>query len=371
VTTTAIHPADVAGPDDQTAALADRVVASAIALFDLASIHLGDRLGLYRALAEHGPATSSELASLTGTDERYVREWLEQQAVTGIVSVEDAGSADATTRRFSLPRGHSAALVDPDSPSYVAPMARQAIGMLTPLADVLTAFRDGRGVPFPAFGTDTREGIAALNRAMFINDLGTSWLPSIADVHERLGEPGARVADLGCGTGWSSIAIARAYPAVHVDGIDLDGASIDRARANATAEGLGDRLTFQVGDAGDDLPGTYDLVTIFEALHDMAHPAVALSVARRHLADGGTVLVADEAVADTFEAPGSDLDRLMYGFSVVHCLPASRADDAGSDAIGTVMRRSALEALAREAGFRTATVLPIENDFWRFYRLDP
>ena len=353
-------------------ALVDRVVASTIGLFELAGLYLGDRLGLYRALHDDGDATSAQLAQRTGTDERYVREWLEHQAVSGLISVADERAA-ATERRYSLPDGHAAALTDRDDAAYIAPLARQALGMLTPLTELREAFRTGAGIPYPHFGADTREGIADLNRAMFINELGSAWFPSIADVHSRLGSPpGACVADLGCGSGWSSIAIARAYPRVLVDGIDSDPASIEMARANAHAEGLDDRVRFFINDASHDaLDGVYDVVTIFEALHDMARPIEALANARRLLAQGGTAIVADERVAESFAAPGDDLDRLMYGYSVVHCLAVGRADHAAPAATGTVMRPATLRHYAGAAGFSRAETLPIENDFWRFYRLDP
>ena len=358
--------------DTTSDALVDRVVASTIGLFELAGLYLGDRLGLYRALHDSGAATSVQLAQRTDTDERYVREWLEQQAVSALLSVDDEG-AGATERRYSLPAGHAAALVDRDGAAYIAPLARQALGMLTPLQELTEAFRTGAGVPYPHYGPDTREGIADLNRAMFINELGTVWFPSIDDVHARLGSPpGACVADLGCGSGWSSIAIARAYPHAFVDGVDSDAASIELARANAEAEGLDDRARFFVKDASDSgLDGVYDVVTIFEALHDMARPIDALTNAHRLLAPGGTAIVADERVAERFAAPGDDLERLMYGFSVVHCLAVGRADHEHSAATGTVMRPVTLHDYARAAGFSRSQVLPIENDFWRFYRLDP
>ncbi len=329
-------------------------------------MHLGDRLGLYSALHEHGPATGAELAERTGTDERYVREWLEHQAVTDILALAE----DSGTRRYALPAGHAEVLLASDSPNYAAPLGRQALGMLRPLPQLVDAFRSGAGIPYEAYGDDTREGIADLNRVMFVNELGSTWLPSIPDVHERL-RAGTRVADLGCGMGWSSIAIARAYPSVAVDGFDADAASIEAARDNASSEGLDDRVHFHVADASDpSLAGSVELVTIFEALHDMARPVEALATARRMLTAGGAVIVADERVAEHFGAPGDDLERLMYGFSVVHCLPVGRAGDEDSAATGTAMRPDALRAYAHAAGFRSVRVLPIENDFWRFYRLD-
>ncbi len=357
-------------PVNATEVLVERIVGSTIALFDLAALYLGDRLGLYRALHQHGPATSTELAERTGTDERYVREWLEQQAVTDMLSVDDDPASPAR-RRYALPAGHEDVLVNADSPSYLAPLGRQALGMLRPLPQLVDAFRSGAGVPYAAYGDDTREGIADLNRVMFVNELGTTWLPAIADVHGRLQLP-ARVADLGCGTGWSSIAIAHAYPRVSVDGFDADEASVETARGNAGVEGVDDRVRFFVQDASDpSLSGRFDLVTIFEALHDMARPVEALANARRLLTEDGTVIVADERVAEHFTAPGDDLERLMYGFSVVHCLPVGRADHEHSVATGTAMRPDTLREYARDAGFGRVEVLPIDNDFWRFYRLHP
>jgi 2-polyprenyl-3-methyl-5-hydroxy-6-metoxy-1,4-benzoquinol methylase len=351
-------------------ALVERIFASTIGLFDLASIHIGDRLGLYRALAEGGPATSGELAGRTGTDERYVREWLEQQAVTDILAV-DADAGSALERRYRLPPGHAEALVEADSPMFIAPLGRQALGMLGPLPRLIDAFRTGAGVPYADYGEDTRQGIADLNRVMFVNELGSAWFPAIPDLHERL-RAGARVADLGCGVGWSSIAIARAYPNAVVDGLDVDEASIEAARANAAAEGLEERVRFFSQDASDpSLDGDYAVVTIFEALHDMGRPVEALAHARRLLARDGAVIVADERVADRFAAPGDDLERVMYGFSVVHCLAVGRAGHEDSAATGTAMRPDTVREYALAAGFRETTVLPIENDFWRFYRLDP
>ncbi len=353
-------------------ALIERVVASTIGLFDLAGVYLGQRLGLYRALHDGGDATSRELAERADIDERYAREWLEFQAVTGVLAVDDE-KASAQDRRYALPGAYAEALVDADSPSYIAPLARQALGMLRPLPQLVEAFRTGRGIPYSAYGDDTRDGIAELNRAMFINELGSTWLPAIGDVHARLASPpGACVADLGCGNGWSSIAIAKAYPHVFVDGMDSDEASIAAAQANVAAEGLEDRVRFFVRDAGETgVDGIYDVVTIFEALHDMARPVEALENARGLLADGGTVIVADERVADEFVAPGDDLERLMYGFSVVHCLAVGRADDEHSAATGTVMRPATLREYGHAAGFAHVETLPIDNDFWRFYRLDP
>jgi SAM-dependent methyltransferase len=352
-------------------ALATRLFQSTLGLFDIFAVYLGDRLGLYRALAEVGPTTSAGLAARTGTDERYVREWLEQQAASGILEVDDVG-ATPEARRYALPAGHDEVLLDRDSLSYMAGLARLAAGAVSPLPALLDVYRTGSGVSYAAYGPDTREGIAEMSRPMYINLLGSEWLPAVPDVHQRLlAEPPAQVADVGCGIGWSSIAIARTYPKARIDGFDLDEASIARACTNAQQAGVADRVRFEVRDAADpELAGRYDLVTAFETIHDMARPVEVLRVTRGLLAEGGTVLIADERVAEEFAAPGGDLDRFNYGWSILHCLPASRAESP-SAATGTVMRPSTLRRYAAEAGFQDFQVLPIQNDFWRFYRLVP
>ena len=190
------------------------------------------------------------------------------------------------------------------------------------------------------------------------------------DLHDRLlADPPARVADIGMGLGWSSIAIARAYPAARVDGFDLDDASVAAARANAEAAGVADRVGFHLRDAGDpDLAGRYDFALAVECIHDMPDPVAVLSAMRRLVGEGGPVLVVDEKVAETFTAPGDEIERLMYGFSILHCLPVGMVEQP-SAATGTVIREATMRRYAGEAGFRQTEVLPVAHDFFRFYRL--
>src|ERR671912_1185583 len=356
-------------PEQRREALVERVFGSAIGLMELLSIYVGERLGLYRALAEGGAATAPELAAATSTNERYAREWLEQQAVAGILEVEDE-QTEPEARRYQLPEGHDEVLLERDSLYYVAPFAQQMVGLMLPLPALLEAYRTGGGVPYPEYGEDMREGIAYGNRPMFVNLMGTEWLPAIQDIHERLqADPPALVADIGCGAGRSSISIARAYPKVRVDGFDLDEDSIARAKANAEAEGLADRVTFQVRDAADpEFSGRYDLAIAIECIHDMSRPLEALRAMRSMVANDGVALVVDERVGEEFKAPSDETERLMYGFSVLHCLPVGMAEQP-SAATGTVMRPATLRHYASEAGFSGVEILPIENDLWRFYRL--
>lgn len=350
-------------------ALVERLSEAALGTLDLVAVYLGDRLGYYRALAAGGPATSDQLATHTATAERYAREWLEQQAVTGILRCDNPETA-AAERRFSLPDGYEAVLVDPDSLSVMTPLARIVVGAMTPLPLLLEAFRGGGGVPYAAYGADFVEGQAASTRPEYQHLLAREWLPAMADVHARLlADPPARVADIGMGFGWSSIAIAEHYPRVDVDGFDLDATSVAAARANAEAAGLADRVAFHLRDAGDPaLAGRYDLAIAIECIHDMANPVAALAAMRRLVGAGGPVLVIDEKVAERFTAPGDDTERSMYGFSLLHCLPVGMVDQP-SAATGTVMRESTLRRYAAEAGFAAVEVLPVAHDSFRFYRL--
>ncbi len=355
----------VASPD----LLATRLFTSVLGAMDLFAVYLGDRLGYYRALADGGAATSSELAQRTGTAERYAREWLEQQAVTGILACENP-DADATERRFRLPAGYEAVLADPDSLSAMAPMAQIFAGCVKPLPALLEAFRTGGGVPYEDYGADLAEGQAGTTRPQFRHLLAQEWLPAMPDVDALLRrKQDARVADIGMGFGHSSIAIARAYPNVRVDGFDLDEASVAAARANAEAAGVADRVTFQVRDAGDpELAGRYDLALAVECIHDMSDPVATLGAMRRLVGEGGTVFVVDERVADGFTVPGDDVERFMYGFSILHCLPVGMVDQP-SVGTATLIRQTTMRSYAHAAGFSPEDLLPIEHDFFRFYRM--
>jgi 2-polyprenyl-3-methyl-5-hydroxy-6-metoxy-1,4-benzoquinol methylase len=352
-------------------ALVGRVFEATIGAFDLLAIHLGLDLGLYRALRDDGPATSAQLATRAGIDERYAREWLEHQAVGGILTVDDVDAA-ATERRYALPPGHAEALLDVDSLASVQSMPRSVLSAARTLPKIESAYRSGDGVAWSDYpGVIETQGLS--NRPYFRHLLAQEWLPAVPDIDERLrSEPPARIADLACGTGWSSIAFARGYPLAQVHGLDIDTESIERARANAAAEGIGeDRLRFHLVDAAThDLDGQFDLVTIFEAVHDMSDPVAVLGAARRLLAPGGTVIVVDEKVAESFTAPGDDVERIMYGYSLFFCL-ANGLVDRPSVGTGTVMRPPTLRRYATAAGFSGFRILPIEHETFRFYRLDP
>jgi 2-polyprenyl-3-methyl-5-hydroxy-6-metoxy-1,4-benzoquinol methylase len=352
-------------------ALVGRLFEATLGAFDLLTIHLGDRLGLYRAIAERGPVTAPELAAAAGIAPRYAREWLEQQAVTGLLDVDDTTAA-ADERRYSLPAGHQAVLVDPDSLSLMAPMAQWIVAGGASIADVAEAYRTGGGVPWERY-PDVVEAQDRANRPPLTHSLVQEWLPALGDLHVRLQEQGGRIADVACGTGWSTIALARGYPPASVDGLDLDAGSIATAQKRLAAEApdVADRVTFHARDAGDPrLTGSYDLAVIIEAVHDMSHPVEALTAVRGLLAPGGALFIADEKVAEAFTAPGDEVERLMYGYSALFCLPNALAEE-GAIGTGTVLRPDRMRELAAAAGFASVTILPIEHDTFRFYRLDP
>src|SRR5215207_511460 len=285
--------------------LVERLFGSALGAMDLLCVYLGDRLGMYRALADTGPSTSAELASVADVNERYAREWLEQQAMAGILVAVDPGASDAE-RRYAMPAGHDEVLLDGGSLNHMAPMAQLVVACALPIHAVLEAFRTGAGVPYADYGADLPEGQARFTQPLFDNLLATDWFPAVPAIHDRLnGDPPARVADVACGLGRSSIAIARAYPKVTVDGIDLDEASIVRAQQLLPGSGVEDRVAFRCQDAADpELSGRY------------------------------------------------------YGFSVLHCLPVGMVGENAAGT-GTVMREDTVRGYAEGAGFASVEVAPI------------
>jgi len=354
---------------------AERLFASSLGAIEVFGVYLGDRLGWYRSLATDGPATSSELAARTGTQERYAREWLEGQAVAGILAVvpgrvpSGVPGDDASARRYALPPGPAEVLTDEHSLAYLAPLPRLFAAVGRTFDELLDAYRDGGGVSWGRLGADAREAQADLNRPWFEHELAGA-LGRVPDLHAILSRPTARVADVGCGAGWSTVALARAYPQARFDGYDIDGPSVEMARANAEAAGVADRVAFHAADAAA-LPADapLDAAFAFECTHDMPRPVEVLSAVRRAVLPDGAVVVMDEAVAEEFTAPGDEVERLMYGFSQFVCLPDGLSSSP-SVGTGTVMRPATLERYALDAGFERVEVLPIEGfSFFRFYRL--
>ncbi len=288
--------------------MAERLFTSSLGLVDTLAVYVGDRLGWYRSLVDDGPATAAELATRTSTHPRYTREWLEQQAVFGWLDVTE--DADPEQRRYNISDAAAEVLTDPDSVNYLSPLTRLFAASAKALPELMQAYREGGGVSWEQLGADAREGQADMNRPWFEHELAPA-LEKAPEVHKRLGAPGAAIADIGCGAGWSTIALARAYPSATVRGLDVDEPSIAMARENAEGAGLGDRVTFEHVDASTTSDRGYDVVFAFECIHDMPRPVDVLRTARESLADGGFMVVMDEAVAEEFAPNGDDIERLI------------------------------------------------------------
>jgi SAM-dependent methyltransferase len=349
---------------EATEAFAERLFDSALGALDLFAIGLGVRLGLYAALHEHGASTSTELAARTGVAERYAREWLEQQAVTGILTVvPDVAQA---VRRYALPPALVPALLEPTHPAYVAPLA----GFVSPLGAVfdrlVDAYRTGDGLAWSDYPTGLIEAQAAFNRPAFSHDL-PGWLDAVPDLDGPARRAGARILDAACGAGWSTQALARRYPQAVVHGVDMDEASIALARTNLAGSGVEDRVRFDVRDLAAATEEPYDVATMFEALHDLSHPVEVLTAIRASLRPGGALLLADERAAEEFTAPGDAAERLFYGASLMVCLPGSLAD-AGVGT-GAAIRPDTVRRYAEEAGFSSCDVVDIEHMLLRFFIL--
>ncbi|MGR0220687.1 SAM-dependent methyltransferase [Agromyces sp. ZXT2-6] len=345
----------------------ERMVASALGWLETMSIHLGTQLGWYDALVAEGPLTPVELARHTSTAPRYAREWLEQQAASGILEVAGAVDVPGDARSYALPAGPAEVLADRSSLAYTGPLARMLAAAGAQMPALVEAYRTGGGVSWEQLGVHAREAQGDMNRP---------WLEAAPDVfarhphvHERLARPGARIADVGMGEGWSSIAIAKAYPDAQVDGFDVDGPSVEAARAHAEAAGVADRVRFHHADAAELAEhGPYDAVVAFECVHDMPNPQSVLAAMRAATGDDGVVVIMDESVGEEFTPDTDGLDRLMYGYSLFICLPDGLAHRP-SAGTGTVMRPSTLRHYAAEAGFADARVLEDGFGFWRFYEL--
>ena len=354
-----------------TEELAGRIFSAGVGAGELCTAYLGIHLGLYRALADT-PASAAELAERTGCDERYMLEWLQSQAIGGLLAVD---GTDPATARFTLADGVYDVLVDETGPAYLGGLADIVAAAGHVLPQLASAYRTGDGVPYAAYGRDGVSAQAALNRPAFVNSLVAEWLPQLPDVLARLQDTGnpARVADLACGTGWAAIELAKAFPHVTVDGRDSDEASIAIGRKNAVEHAVADRVTLEVVDLADqsaDWSPPYDLAMLFECVHDFPRPAEVLRHARAAVRPGGTVLVVDMRTAETFTAPGDEFERFFASASAIWCLPQGRVGP-DPEPVGTLIRPADIRDLAGRAGDADVQIVPIEHPTWRFYRLVP
>ncbi|HET7043537.1 MAG TPA: methyltransferase domain-containing protein [Gaiellaceae bacterium] len=299
-----------------------RAVDEVGATLNTALVVMGDRLGLYRALAGEGALTSSELAERTGTSERYVREWLNAQAAGGYVAY------DPDSGRYALPPEQAAALADESSPAFLPGFFQIALGTVVDSPRIVEAARTGAGIDWGDHVHDVHEGCERFFRPGYDANLVGAWLPALEGVVEKL-ERGASVADVGCGHGASTILMAQAFPASKFVGFDAHEGSIATARERAEAAGVGDRVRFEVAPATSYSGQGYDLVTMFDCLHDMGDPVGASRHVRASLAPDGTWMIVEPNAGDRIEDNLNPVGRAYYGFSTFLCTPSSLSQEVG------------------------------------------
>jgi SAM-dependent methyltransferase len=347
--------AATAADQGEVVAFLGRLLGDMAATYTSVLVAIGDQLGLFRALAP-APATADELASLTGTSERYAKEWLDGLASAGYVE-HDEGSG-----RYTLPAAHAVALADEGNPFCVAGMYENFLGLTAVLEPVIDAFRTGEGVRYAEYPPAVFDGMARMTGAAMDNVLVPKWLPMVPDVAARLAA-GARVADVGCGQGRALLAMARAFPASSFVGIDFHRPNVELASARAGALGLGDRVHFETGDAGRGLPGRFDVVCLFDVLHDSADPTGLLRSVRAGLVDGGTLMVLEP---NDGAGPTGPIASVQLGMSMLYCLSVSLG--AGGPGLGTCgTPEPVVRSLCEEAGFTSVEEVPIENFMNRMY----
>lgn len=326
---------------DRLTELIGRIMADAGATGSAGVTVIGNRLGLYAALAE-GPATSAEFAHRTGYAERYLREWLRNQAAGGYVS------HDAASGRYHLDDEQAYCFADPNGPNFSAMFLVQ-LGYLRSEPRLTEAFRTGEGVPWHEHHEDVHAGVDAFFRPGYVAELVPNWIPALEGVHDKLAA-GARVADLGCGFGSSSVLIAQEYPRSTVVGSDYHAESIAAARTRAARAGVDDRVRFEVATAQTFTGSGFELVTMFDALHDMGDPVGAARRVREAITDDGTWLLVEPNASDVVEENFHTIGRLYYAGSTFLCVPNGLSQEGGY-ALGAQAGEGVVRDIAAQAGF--------------------
>jgi SAM-dependent methyltransferase len=336
-----------------TEAFLERTLTDLAGSYGGVMVSIGHRLGLYRALAGQGPLSSFELAARTGCEERYVREWLNSQVAGGYLAYHEESET------YELPAEHAPVLADPESPAFMPPAFEIPASMWFDQERTLEAFRTGGGIPWGDHDGRLYCGVSTFYRNAYRAALVPEWLPALDGVVEKL-ERGARVVDVGCGHGHSTVLMAEAFEQSRFIGLDTHEESLEEARANAVAAGIAGRVEFRQADAGSYPGGDYDLICFFDCLHDLGDPVGAARRAYEALADDGTVMVVEPFAGDAVRDNLGTIGRLYYSGSTVLCVPHSRSEDVGL-ALGAQAGPARLAAVFREAGFgsiRTAYETP-------------
>jgi SAM-dependent methyltransferase len=337
---------------DKLNAFLGRFVADLGAAAHTGMVVIGEKLGLYKALAAR-PMTSVELAAKTQTDERYLREWLSSQAAGGYVTY------DEKSNKFSLTEEQAFALATEDSPAYIPGAFQLALGALAAVPRIAESFRTGAGMGWHEHDDGVFHGCEKFFRPGYAANLVSSWIPALREVKQKL-EAGGRVADVGCGKGASTILMAKAFPKSHFFGFDYHDKSIEAARATAEREGLADRVTFEVAKAKEYPGKEYDFVAVFDCLHDMGDPVGAAAHVRESLKPDGTWMIVEPFANDELKDNLNPVGRVYYSFSTLLCTPCSRSQEVGL-CLGAQSGEARMRQVITSAGFtrfRRATETP-------------
>jgi 2-polyprenyl-3-methyl-5-hydroxy-6-metoxy-1,4-benzoquinol methylase len=326
--------------------------------FQSAMAVIGDKLGLYKAMAEAGPLTPEELAKRTGTTERYVREWLSSQAAGGYAGY------DATTRRFFLTEEQAFALTDENGPVFLPGAFQLALAAVRSEPRIATAFKTGEGVGWHEHDAGLFGGTERFFRPGYAANLVTSWIPAFEGLEDKM-KSGAKVADIGCGHGASTILMAKAYPNSTFLGFDYHRSSIEYARFRAQEEGVADRVSFETATAKDYAGNDYDLVAFFDALHDMGDPVGAAKHVIETLKNDGSWMIVEPFANDKVEDNLNPIGRMFYSASTMLCTPASRSQEVGLG-LGAQAGEARIREVVTTGGFkrfRRATETPFNLVF--------
>lgn len=323
---------------------------------------IGDQLGLFKLLAANGPSTSAELATYANISERYAREWL--SALTSAAYLE----YDPQSQRFSLPPEHAMILAMEGGPMFMGGGYQLLLGLLKPLDQIIHAFREPGGVPQAAYDANLREGMSRVSAGWFDHMLVQQWLPIVPEVQARLAQ-GGLAADIGCGTGRALIVLAQAFPNSHFVGYDRFAPALATAIATASAARVADRVRFEQRDIVEGLSGQYDLITLFDSLHDIHDPVAGLRAVERSLKPKGVCLLLEMNCAERLEQNTGPAAAMLYGTSVMYNLPVSIAD--GGPGLGTMgLPESKLRSLCAVAGLARVSRLPVNNPFHALYAIE-
>lgn len=317
-----------------------------------AMLHIGDRLGLFKSLSQAGAVTLEELAQRTGLNARYLREWLGSMVTGNYVEY------DRETKRYRLPPEYVPVLADEDSPYFAGGILQLSVPFVSMTPKIIEAFRKGGGAPEEAFPLETWEGMERMTMPWYKHFLVQQWIPSLTGVKEKL-EAGGSVLDFGCGSGLAAITMAKAFPKARVFGSDFHGPSIERARANAKAAGVGDRVQFEVSDSDALVGKKFDLVTTFVVIHDATNPLQMMIDLRKATADDGTYLMVELNLSSELHENMNRNGRVMYPQSTLYCMTCSLSH--GGAGLGAFVGEPKLREMATKSGFSRFRKVPSER----------